>query len=64
MLSQKQSIGLEYLKFSQDTYSKGSVELAIPEGFGHYHGMTSFLKLDAFVARTYPLIMNKLNLTC
>jgi len=49
--------------FNHDTYSKGSIELAIPEGLGHYHGMTSFLKLDAFIAKTYPLFENKLNLT-
>ncbi|CDW88002.1 UNKNOWN [Stylonychia lemnae] len=63
MLSEKQSIGLEFLKFDNDLYQKGSIELAIPEGLGHYHGMPSFFKLDGFLAKTLSIIPNKLKLT-
>jgi hypothetical protein len=63
MLSEKQSIGLEYLKVSHDTYKKGSLELAIPEGLGHYHGMPSFMKVDGFFAKTFAIIPYKLNFT-
>lgn len=55
MLSYKQSIGAEYIKFDEDSYRKLDIELAVPNGLGHHHGMPSFIKLDGFLAKSYIL---------
>eukprot|EP00347_Sterkiella_histriomuscorum_P010486 403376097 len=61
MLSYKQSIGLEYLKFDQTSYRKLDIDLALPNGLGHHHGMPSFLKVDGFIAKTISLVPQHLN---
>lgn len=56
MLSYKQSIGVEYLKFDENSYRKLDIEVAVPNGLGHHHGMPSFIKVDGFFAKTFLLI--------
>jgi hypothetical protein len=63
MMSYKQSIGVEYLKFDEDSYRKFDFEVAIPHGLGHHHGMPSFMKIDAFYAKTFTLVPDKLKFT-
>lgn len=36
------------------------IEIAIPEGLGHYHGMPSFFKVDAFITKSKPIVEDKL----
>lgn len=56
MLSYKQSIGAEYINFDKNSYRKLDIELAVPDGFGHFHGMPSFFKVDGFFAKSHTII--------
>lgn len=59
-MNHKQSIGLEFASFDSDIYQKVDIELAVPQGVGHHHGMPSFLKVDGFIAKTITLIPERL----
>lgn len=56
----KQSLALEYHLLDENCYKKLDIELAIPEGFGYHYNMPSFLKVEAFLAKSHEIIKNKL----
>lgn len=60
MLNYKQSVGVQYIDFSENEYKKLDVEVALPEGLGRFHGMPSFIKVDGFYSRAHTLIADKL----
>lgn len=39
------------------------IELALPTGLGHFHGMPSFFKVDGFIAKTYEIVPEKLKIS-
>lgn len=46
----KQSLGLEYVKMTEQLYKKLDIEMALPEGLGFQHNLPSFFKVDGFYA--------------
>ena len=58
MITYKESVGLQYTKFTEDVYKKFDIELALPISYSHQS--PAYLKVDAFWSKSFKLIEDKL----